>query len=120
MPMNLSVSTSGPRDSDYALELAEALPEIVRVLNYVTLEPAVLTEPSEAGDVLRYLATAASRLPQLLSQINRRLENWQPAEAVGAVRDELARAAALAGQLEVAFVAAARATRRMRPPGGAE
>jgi hypothetical protein len=117
--MNLSVSTSGPRDSDYALELAEALPEIVRVLNHVTLERAVLTEPSEAGDMVRYLATAASRLPQLLSQISGRLGDEQPAEAARAAQDELARAAVLAAQLEIAFVAAARAARRMRPPGDA-
>jgi hypothetical protein len=116
--MELSISTNGPRDSQYALELAEGLPEIVRVLNHITLGRDALS-PSEAGEMIRYLATAAGRLPRLAGQIGVQLANRQPAAAAGGVLDELARAAALAMQLETALNAAAKAARRMHTGGGA-
>ena len=75
--MKIDISTSGPRDPHYVLEVAEAFAQCARVLNHLTLSHEALEFPGEAHDLLGYLAAAASCLPQLLDQVG----DWYAAEA---------------------------------------
>jgi hypothetical protein len=56
-------------DPLYVLELAEALPEIVRALNHQTMHHEALEDPGQAREVLGHVMTALERMPQLTDQI---------------------------------------------------
>ena len=126
--MELAINPDGPADPLYVLELAEAFAEITRALNHLTRHHSALGEPADADQLLRYLETAASRLPQLLEQVS----GWLAAEeaagrirmadgsgfpgpvvAVGAARGWLERAQADARRLQQALDAAAQVTAHM-------
>jgi len=104
--------------SDGTITLARIAAEAIRGLNWTTNCDAGLDQPSAAYDVLGALSQAASRLPQLTTQITRYLDQalaagtlghdrgQDPALAVeGAViflDDARRSAAALAGDLDAA------------------
>lgn len=70
-PYSVALNTGGPADPQYVLEVAQAFAQSVRVLNHLTLHHEALEYPSEADRLIREIATAASRLPQLLGQVSR-------------------------------------------------
>jgi hypothetical protein len=104
--------------SDDTVRLARTAAEAVRGLNHLTGHDAGLAQPSAAYDITGALALAASRLGQLLLQIERWLDQAlaagrlgrdlgeDPAEATGAAAvflgDARTSAAALAGDLDAA------------------
>jgi hypothetical protein len=61
-------------DPDCLQEVAEAFALCVRIANDQALSREALAEPEVAAAVLRHLATGASHLPQLASQIAVRME----------------------------------------------
>ncbi len=103
---------------DDTVRLARTAAEAVRGLNHLTGHDAGLGQPPAAYDITGALALAASRLGQLLIQIERWLDQAlaagrlghdlgeDPAEAIGAAAVFLggarASAAALAGDLDAA------------------
>jgi hypothetical protein len=111
--INLSELTS--QDT---LTLARAAAEAIRGLNWVTRYDASLDQPSAAYDLTGALMLAASRLPQLLTQITRYLSQAlaagqlghdhgdDPASSIHAagifLHDARASAAALASELDAA------------------
>jgi hypothetical protein len=82
MSIIVTLNVDGPRDPGYVLEVAEAVPEAVRVINHLTRDHAALREPAEVDRLLRYLESAADRHDQLLSQIISWLEEEQAAGGV--------------------------------------
>jgi hypothetical protein len=104
--------------SDDTVRLARTAAEAVRGLNHLTGHDAGLGQPSAAYDITGALALAASRLPQLLTQIERWLDRAlaagklghdigeDPADAIDAaaifLSDARASASALAGDLNAA------------------
>jgi hypothetical protein len=104
--------------SDDTVTLARTAAEAIRGLNWTTNSPAGLDQPSAAYDTIGALALAASRLPQLITQISAYLSGAlgggqlghdlgeDPALAVdGAViflDDARMSASALAGELDTA------------------
>jgi len=104
--------------SEDTVRLARAAAEAVRGLNHLTGHDAGLAQPSAAYDITGALALAASRLPQLLTQIERWLDRAlaagklghdigeDPADAIDAaaifLSDASASASALAGDLNAA------------------
>ena len=104
--------------SDDTVTLARTAAEAIRGLNWTTNSPAGLDQPSTAYDIIGALSLAASRLPQLITQVSaylsRALGGGQlghdlgedPAAATGAaavfLRDARMSAAALAGDLDAA------------------
>jgi len=104
--------------SDDTLRLARTAAEAIRGMNHLTRHDAGLDQPSAAYDVIAALSLAASRLPQLIAQIElwldralaaRRLGHdfgADPASAVEATAiflgDARLSAAALAGDLSQA------------------
>jgi len=104
--------------SDDTVRLARTAAEAVRGLNHLTGHDAGLGQPSAAYDITGALALAASRLPQLLTQIERWLDRAlaagklghdigeDPADAIDAaaifLSDASASASALAGDLNAA------------------
>jgi len=111
--INLSQLTS--QDT---LALARAAAEAIRGLNHATRHQAGLDQPSAAYDILGALSLAASRLPQLFTQITGYLDRALaagrlghdlgqdpsfPVEAAAVfLGDAAASAAALAGDLDAA------------------
>jgi hypothetical protein len=111
--INLSQLTS--QDT---LALARAAAEAIRGLNHATRHQDGLGQPSAAYDLTGALMLAASRLPQLLTQITRYLDQAlaagrlghdhgdDPASSIHAagifLHDARASAAALAGDLDAA------------------
>jgi len=103
---------------DDTIALARAAAEAIRGLNWVTQYDAGLDQPSAAYDLTGALMLAASRLPQLLTQITRYLDQAlaagqlghdhgdDPASSIHAagifLHDARASAAALAGDLDAA------------------
>jgi hypothetical protein len=99
--------------------LARTAAEAIRGLNWTTNSPAGLDQPSVAYDVIGALSLAASRLPQLITQITRWLGQAasagrlghdfgeDPAAAVEATAifldDARLSAAALSGDLDAAW-----------------
>jgi hypothetical protein len=77
MSYSVTVNTDGPREPGYVLELAEAAAEIIRALNHITRDHAALRYPAEGDTLIRYLESAAERLPQLLDQV----ASWYEREA---------------------------------------
>lgn len=106
--------TAGPDTVTLACTTAEA----IRGLSHATRHPAGLGQPAVAYDILGALSLAASRLPQLLTQIAGYLDQAlaagrlghdlgeDPAHAVDAavifIDDARGSAAALAGDLDAA------------------
>ena len=104
--------------SDDTVRMARTAAEAVRGLNWLTGHDAGLAQPSVAYDITGALALAASRLPQLLTQIERWLGRAlaagqlghdlgeDPAAAIGAATvflgDARLSADALAGDLNQA------------------
>jgi hypothetical protein len=82
--VSVSLNTDIAPHPEYTLELAgEAVAGGVRVLNHQTRHHEALRYPAEADTLIRYLAMAASRLPQLFGQIG----GWLDAEqAAGGLR----------------------------------
>jgi hypothetical protein len=102
--VNLEYATS-----DDTVRLARTAAEAVRGLNWLTGHDAGLGQPSAAYDLTGALALAASRLPQLLTQLERWLGHdlgEDPATAIQAagifLSDARASASALAGDLNAA------------------
>ena len=103
---------------DDTITLARTAAEAIRGLNHATLHEDGLGQPSVAYDVTGALSLAASRLPQLLTQITRYLDRAlaagrlghdlgeDPARNISAagtfLHDARASAAALAGDLDQA------------------
>jgi hypothetical protein len=77
--VNLDLDPDAAPSPERTLQLAEALPEIVRTLNHQTRHHEALRDPSDADRLLREISTAAGRLPQLLEQATRWLEKEQEA-----------------------------------------
>ena len=112
------VINSGELTSNDTITLARAAAEVIRGLNHATGCDAGLGQPSAAYDILGALSLAASRLPQLLTQIAGYLDRAlaarrlghdlgeDPAHAIGAaavfLQDARGSAAALAGDLDAA------------------
>jgi hypothetical protein len=69
--------------SDDAVRLARTAAEAVRGLNHLTGHDAGLGQPSAAYDLTGALALAASRLPQLLTQIQHWLDHALAAGRLG-------------------------------------
>ena len=69
--------------SDDTVRLARTAAEAVRGLNHLTGHDAGLGQPSAAYDITGALALAASRLPQLLTQIERWLDHALAAGRLG-------------------------------------
>ncbi len=104
--------------SDDTITLARAAAEAIRGLNHATRDQAGLGQPAVAYDILGALSLAASRLPQLLTQITGYLDRAlaagclghdlgeDPAHAIDAaavfLEDARGSAAALAGDLDAA------------------
>jgi hypothetical protein len=109
---------SGELTSDDTIALARTAAEAIRGLNHATRHQAGLGQPAVAYDILGALSVAASRLPQLLTQIagylDRTLAAGQlghdlgedPGHAIDAagifLDDARGSAAALAGDLDAA------------------
>jgi len=69
--------------SDDTITLARVAAEAVRGLNWATRRDAGLDQPSVAYDVIGALSLAASRLPQLLTQITGYLDRALDAGRLG-------------------------------------
>ena len=83
MSTEISITTSAPPDPAILTEYGDALPELVRALAHVTLHHEALAEPQDADRLIRNIAEAVSRLPQLLEQV----AGWLTAEqAAGRIR----------------------------------
>ena len=72
----VDLTTDGPCDPKYVHEVADALALSVRVLNHLTRHHEALEYPQDADLLIRQVATAVSRLPQLLDQVT----DWLAAE----------------------------------------
>jgi hypothetical protein len=112
------VIDTGQLTGDDTITLARTAAEAIRGLNHATLHEDGLGQPSVAYDVTGALSLAASRLPQLLTQITRYLDRAlaagrlghdlgeDPAPDISAagvfLDDARASAAALAGDLNAA------------------
>jgi hypothetical protein len=91
--------------SDDAVRLARTAAEAVRGLNHLTGHHAGLGQPSAAYDLTGALALAASRLPQLLTQI----EHWlDHALAAGQLGHDLGEDPAAAIDATAVFLGGAR------------
>jgi len=77
--VDIDLSTGAPASPERTLKLAETAAEIFRVLNHATMDPAAFGTPSDVDRVLREVASAASRFPQLFSQAAR----WVAAATAG-------------------------------------
>ncbi len=112
------MTSSGELTSNDTIALARTAAEAIRGLNHATGCDAGLGQPAVAYDILGALSLAASRLPQLLTQIAGYLDRAlaagrlghdlgkDPAHAVDAavvfLGDARTSAAALAGDLDAA------------------
>ena len=81
--------TGGPHDDDTITALAQIAAEAIRALNHTTFPPAGPAEPATVHRMLGELATAAHRLPQLLSQLARWLIEENTAGHLAHDRDRL-------------------------------
>ncbi len=112
-PYSVTLNVDGPRDPDYLLEVLEAAAEAIRVANHLTLSHEALHYPSEADTAIRYLATLASRLPQLLDQVSGWLEAEQAAGRIGIADGSLFNGAAHAAGVAAMRLEQAQAHARM-------
>jgi malonyl CoA-acyl carrier protein transacylase len=93
--------------SEDTVRLARTAAEAVRGLNWLTGHDAGLSQPSAAYDLTAALALAASRLPQLLTQLERWLAR---ALAAGRLGHDLGEDPALAIDAAAVFLSDARAS----------
>jgi len=91
--------------SDDTVTLARTAAEAIRGLNWTTNSPAGLDQPSTVCDIIGALALAASRLPQLITQISAYLSH---ALGGGQLGHDLGQDPALAVDGTVIFLADAR------------
>lgn len=129
--MDIDLSTDTAPSPERTLQLAETFAELVRVMNHQTMHHEALRYPAEADRLIREIATAAGRLPQLLEQVTRWLQQEQeagriemaggkyPNAAVGTdvARLHLEQAAADAGRLQKSLDAATSVTCDMAAAG---
>lgn len=74
----IELRTDGPHRPEYTREVANAVAEGIRVLNYATLGDAPgLDGPDDAYSLIAALYTATQRMPQLAGQITAFLAGWQ-------------------------------------------
>jgi len=69
--VNIDLSTGAPASPERTRQLAETFAELARVLNHATMDHAAFGVPSDVDRVLREVASAAARLPQLFTQAAR-------------------------------------------------
>lgn len=69
--------------SNASLALARTAAETIRALNHATLGGSGLDQPADAYQLLGELSLAASRLPQLLTQVGRWLDGALAAGQLG-------------------------------------
>ena len=133
-PYAVALNIDAPPSPDYVLELAETIAEAVRVLNHQTRHHEALEYPSQADTLIRYLSSAASRLPQLLEQVSAWMnaeyaagriqmtggEFMQPAVAGLAVEARLGKAAEHAEALRQALDSATAVTSAMAAREGTD
>jgi hypothetical protein len=130
-PYSVALNKDGPRDPRYLLEVAQALPEAVRVANHLTRHHEAIEKPHQAHELFGYLELTASRLPQLIDQVARwvgveaaagRLRvtagDWEgvPEVAIAAVRLRADRARGLAEDLTEALASLGEATKDLAGP----
>lgn len=95
------LNADGPHSAAYTKQVADALPEAVRVLNRATATSDGVPNPSTAYDVLGALYAAAAGMDQLLRQLDAHLVRFDcddladsvtgnPALTLGAARGEVA------------------------------
>ncbi len=135
--MQITLDPGGPHSPAYTAEVASAIPEAVRVLNHATLNHPgdALAFPADADTVIRAVATAAQRLPQLFGQLCSWLAeedlsgrtaatygefSGEPAAAAATVRARLDDASAAAHTLQSALTAAAAVTATISASGQGE
>jgi hypothetical protein len=121
----MDLSPDAPHSPDRTREAADLAAEALRYLNHATRDSGALEYPNDAAAVLASLATLASRLPQLLSQISDRFGAdlaagrltveygpyaGDPRQAVAMVRRLLGDASANAGGLSERLDAAHQVT----------
>ncbi|MFF5265377.1 hypothetical protein ACFY4C_41385 [Actinomadura viridis] len=70
MTERIELRPDGPHSDAYAIEVAQALAEAVRVLNRATALGRGLSEPATAYAIVGGLAGAVGRMPQLLAQVS--------------------------------------------------
>ena len=134
MSETITLSTLGPHSPDYTREVAWAMAECVRVLNYAAgsgVETAIVY-PATVYEVLGALSTATARMPQLLSQLNTWLEraveagrladdrHRDPAAAVAGSREAAARAKVALGSVTTALETAQQEIAFLRAADGLE
>jgi hypothetical protein len=112
MSETITLSTLGPHSLDYTREVASAMAECVRVLNYATGSGAetAIVYPATSYDVLGALYTATARMPQLLSQLMSWLERTAGAGRLADDRHHDSAAAVAGAQQAAARAVAALAT----------
>src|SRR5258707_15858738 len=89
MPEPVELRTDGPHSAEYTMQVAYALAEAARVLNYATMPGAGgLDYPGDAYSLLGALYTATERLPQLFGQLTAFLAGQRDA---GKLADDHAR-----------------------------
>jgi signal transduction histidine kinase len=89
-PYSVALNINAPPSPEYTLELAEALAEVVRVLNHATRHQEALAEPADVHGVIQELSPAADRETQLLSQLAARLEAMRAAGGIAVPEGEYA------------------------------
>ena len=89
MTETITLNTLGPHSPKYTAEVAWGLAECVRVLNYATGSSAAagIAYPVTVYELLGALSTTTGRMPQLLSQLARWLEDRMRAGALADDRD---------------------------------
>ena len=94
----IELRTDGPHSPEYTRQVAEALAEAVRVLNFATAPPAFagdlpagLGSPADVYDLLGSLEMAVERMPQLTGQLTAFLSAQKN---TGALADDHGRGAA--------------------------
>jgi hypothetical protein len=105
-------------DTEQAIDLAEQAAQAVRALIHLTRRTGTLADPADTYLLLAALTTLAQRLPQLLTQIDRRLDTdldpaqlrvdgWapipEPPALLDGVSSDLHRASQLADHLGAAL-----------------
>ena len=112
-PTTISITTSAPADPATVTEYGDALPELVRALNHVTLHHEAMEYPSDADRLLRNISLAVSRLPQLLEQVSGWLQAEQAAGRIEMAHDSTYPSAAVAADVARLQLEQAQAHARM-------
>ena len=108
MTTDISITTGAAADPATVTEYGDALPELVRALNHITRHHEAMEFPADADRLLRNLALAATRLPQLLEQVTAWLDTEQAAGGISVPAGEYAGNPALAtAAVQVNLIAAA-------------